>query len=138
MFTFRDDEHLQRVIRPFFGAEKPTAPPMCPGASAPIDVEPRVARPDRRHADEGLGDAEEDVADAPVCTQVMPWRIEDTERERGANDVQGSPRKAFAVRDGRLITGQQQRSGPRAGNDRDRGARHVSAASSTPRAGRSS
>ncbi len=41
--TFRDDEHLQRAIRTFFGAEEPAAP-MCHGASAPITVEPRVAR----------------------------------------------------------------------------------------------
>ena len=32
-------------------------------------------------------------------------------RERGANYVQGGLFKAFAVRDGRLITGQQQYSG---------------------------
>jgi putative intracellular protease/amidase len=37
----------------------------------------------------------------------MPWRVEDALRERGANYVQGGRFKAFAVRDGRLITGQQ-------------------------------
>jgi HK97 family phage major capsid protein len=42
--------------------------------------------------------------------QVMPWRIEDAARE-GANYVQGGLWKPFAVRDGRLITGQQQYSG---------------------------
>lgn len=41
----------------------------------------------------------------------MPWRIEDATIERDANSVQGGPFKAFAVRDGRLITGQQQYSG---------------------------
>jgi putative intracellular protease/amidase len=41
----------------------------------------------------------------------MPWRIEDAARERGANYVQGGRFKPFAVRDGRLITGQQQYSG---------------------------
>jgi putative intracellular protease/amidase len=41
----------------------------------------------------------------------MPWRVEDVLRERGANYVQGGLFKAFAVRDGRLITGQQQYSG---------------------------
>ena len=35
-------------------------------------------------------------------------RIEDELSERGANYVQGGLFKAFAVRDGRLITGQQQ------------------------------
>jgi putative intracellular protease/amidase len=39
---------------------------------------------------------------------VMPFRVEDELRQRGANYVQGGLFKAFAVRDGRLITGQQQ------------------------------
>jgi putative intracellular protease/amidase len=43
----------------------------------------------------------------------MPWRIEDALRERGANYVYGGLFKTFAVRDGRLITGQQQYSGRR-------------------------
>jgi putative intracellular protease/amidase len=43
--------------------------------------------------------------------QVMPWRIEDTAKERGANYIQAGRFKPFAVRDGRLITGQQQYSG---------------------------
>ncbi len=41
----------------------------------------------------------------------MPWHIEDAAKERGANYIQAGPFKAFAVRDGRLITGQQQYSG---------------------------
>jgi putative intracellular protease/amidase len=40
-----------------------------------------------------------------------PWRIEDVAKERGANYVQGGLFKPFVVRDGRLITGQQQYSG---------------------------
>jgi putative intracellular protease/amidase len=38
----------------------------------------------------------------------MPWRVEDALRERGANYVQCGRLEAFVVRDGRLITGQQQ------------------------------
>jgi putative intracellular protease/amidase len=34
--------------------------------------------------------------------------VEDVFRERGATYILGGPFKAFAVRDGRLITGQQQ------------------------------
>ena len=41
----------------------------------------------------------------------MPWRIEDAAKERGANYIQAGRFKHFAVRDGRLITGQQQYSG---------------------------
>ena len=43
----------------------------------------------------------------------MPYRIEDELRKRGANYVRGGLFRNFAVRDGRLITGQQQYSGPR-------------------------
>jgi putative intracellular protease/amidase len=41
----------------------------------------------------------------------MPWRLEDALRKRGANYIQAGLFKAFAVRDGRLVTGQQQYSG---------------------------
>jgi hypothetical protein len=41
----------------------------------------------------------------------MPWRVEDALRERGANYIHGGLCKTFVVRDGRLITGQQQYSG---------------------------
>lgn len=45
----------------------------------------------------------------------MPFRIEDELRRREANYVQGGLFKAFVVRDGRLITGQQQYSGAKVG-----------------------
>jgi hypothetical protein len=42
---------------------------------------------------------------------VMPWRIEDELKSLGANYVQAGAWKAFAIRDGNLITGQQNLSG---------------------------
>jgi putative intracellular protease/amidase len=41
----------------------------------------------------------------------MPFRIEDEARRLGANFVSQAPWREFAVRDGALITGQQQYSG---------------------------
>jgi putative intracellular protease/amidase len=41
----------------------------------------------------------------------MPWRIEPVLTEHGANYVSAGLFKAFAIRDGRLVTGQQQYSG---------------------------
>jgi hypothetical protein len=38
----------------------------------------------------------------------MPWRLEPARRERGANYISAGLFKAFAIRDGRLVTGQQQ------------------------------
>ena len=59
----------------------------------------------------GFANVEEDFVDRAVGQKVMPYRIEDELRKRGANYTQGGLLKAFAVRDGRLITGQQQYSG---------------------------
>jgi putative intracellular protease/amidase len=37
----------------------------------------------------------------------MPWRIEDELKALGANYIQAGRWKGFAIRDGHLITGQQ-------------------------------
>ena len=113
MFTFRSNGDLQAAIRTFYEAEKPTAA-LCHGVSALIDVR----LPDGSYLIDGrtvtgFANVEEAEADAIVGTQVMPWHIEDAARERGANYVEGGKWKPFAVRDGRLITGQQQYSGKR-------------------------
>jgi putative intracellular protease/amidase len=67
----------------------------------------------------GFANVEEDFADnavwdmklLPRDKHVMPWRIEDQMRETGANYIQAGLWKSFAVRDGNLITGQQNFSG---------------------------
>ena len=59
----------------------------------------------------GFANVEENFGDAAVGRTIMPYRIEDEARRRGANYVQGGLFKAFAVRDMNLITGQQQYSG---------------------------
>jgi putative intracellular protease/amidase len=41
----------------------------------------------------------------------MPWRIEDELQALGANYVQAGLWKGFAIRDGNLVTGQQNFSG---------------------------
>jgi putative intracellular protease/amidase len=111
MFSFRDNADLQAALRRFYEAEKPTAA-LCHGVSALVDV--RLSDGsylvDGRTVT-GFANVEEQAADEAVGTTVMPWHIEDALRERGANYVEGGLWKAFAVRDGRLITGQQQYSG---------------------------
>ena len=67
----------------------------------------------------GFANVEEDDADDAVWSMgllprgkhLMPWRIEDELRKLGANFVQAGRWRAFAVRDGNLITGQQNFSG---------------------------
>lgn len=67
----------------------------------------------------GFANVEEDFADRAVWDagylardrHVMPWRIEDELKALGANYVQAGLWRSFAVRDGNLITGQQNFSG---------------------------
>jgi putative intracellular protease/amidase len=67
----------------------------------------------------GFANVEEDFADnavwdygvLPRDQHLMPWRIEDALRGIGANYVQAGLWRSFAVRDGNLITGQQNFSG---------------------------
>ena len=42
---------------------------------------------------------------------VMPWRVEDEIKKIGVNYVQAGLWRGFAIRDGNLITGQQNFSG---------------------------
>lgn len=67
----------------------------------------------------GFANVEEDFADDAVRrigalgpdAHLMPWRIEDELEKLGANYVQAGRWRGFAVRDGNLITGQQNFSG---------------------------
>jgi putative intracellular protease/amidase len=67
----------------------------------------------------GFANVEEDFADNAVWsmgmlardTHIMPWRIEDALKNLGANYIQSGLWRGFAVRDGNLITGQQNFSG---------------------------
>lgn len=111
MYQFREHPDLQRALAQFYEAEKPTAA-LCHGTAALIDV--RLS--DGTYLVEGrtmtgFADVEEDAANEAAGQTVQPWRIEDAARERGAHYVQGGLWKAFAIRDDRLITGQQQYSG---------------------------
>ena len=67
----------------------------------------------------GKPNVEEDFSDQfvwdsgalPPGTHFMPWRIEDELKKLGANYVHAGLWKGFAIRDGNLITGQQNFSG---------------------------
>jgi putative intracellular protease/amidase len=111
MFGFRENDVLRDAITHFYEAQKPTAA-LCHGVSAFIDAKLR----DGSYLIEGktmtgFANVEEDIGAQFVGKEVFPWRIENAARERGANFVHRGAWKAFAIRDGRLITGQQQYSG---------------------------
>jgi putative intracellular protease/amidase len=108
MFGFRGDERVHRALRRFYEAEKPTCV-YCHGTAALVDLK----LSDGSYLVDGktvtgFANVEEEFSDTFVGQKVMPFRIEDELKQRGANYVQGGLFKAFAVRDGRLITGQQQ------------------------------
>jgi putative intracellular protease/amidase len=113
MFTFRDDAGLQTALARFYESGRATAA-LCHGTAALVDA--RLSDGSYLVAGRtvtGFANVEEEAADAAVGTKVMPWHIEDALRERGANYIEGGLWRTFAVRDGNLITGQQQHSGRR-------------------------
>jgi putative intracellular protease/amidase len=111
MFQFREHAGLKRAIAHFYERRKPTAA-LCHGTCALLDVQ--LADGSHLIAGRtltGFANVEEDFGDAAVGRRIMPFRIEDEARRRGANYVQAGLFKAFAIRDMNLITGQQQYSG---------------------------
>lgn len=111
MFTYRGHEGLATAIRSMYEAEKPVAA-YCHGLAALVDL--HLSDGSYLVAGKtvtGFSDVEEDYSDKAAGVQVMPWRLEPVLRERGANYIQGGLFKAFTIRDGRLVTGQQQYSG---------------------------
>jgi len=119
MFTFATATDLQRVFVAFHEAGK-VAAALCHGVALLAytigsDGQPLV----RGKTITGFANVEEDFADNAVWSygmlpqgqSLMPWRIEDRLRELGGNFVQAGLWRAFAIRDGNLITGQQNFSG---------------------------
>jgi len=99
---------LKRCIATFYESNRLTCA-FCHGVSALVDV--KLSNGEylvKGKTITGFANVEEEYGDAFVGKKIMPWRLEDALRERGANYVQGGLFKAFAVRDGNLTTGQQQ------------------------------
>jgi putative intracellular protease/amidase len=119
MFTFEKAKDLHRRFVEFYEAGKITCA-LCHGTAVL-----RYAKlSNGRYLVEGktvtgFANVEEDYADEAVWKMellsrdkhIMPWRIEDELRKLGANYVQAGLWRGFAIRDGNLITGQQQFSG---------------------------
>jgi len=119
MFTFEQATELQRKFVEFHEAGKVTAA-LCHG----VAVLAYAKGSDGEYLAKGrtvtgFANVEEDFADNAVWSygilprdkHVMPWRIEDRLKKIGANYVQAGLWRSFPVRDGNLITGQQNFSG---------------------------
>jgi putative intracellular protease/amidase len=111
MFTFQGAAGLQELFTQFHRAGKVSAA-LCHGVSLLLYLKAQDGRPfvaGRRIT--GFADSEEDFADKAVGRKLMPFRIEDEARKLGAEFVAAPAFQPHAVRDGNLITGQQQHSG---------------------------
>lgn len=111
MFTFADERALQEKFLEFDRAGRITAA-LCHGTSLLL----HLRREDGRAFVEGrrmtgFANSEEDAADAAVGQTLMPFRIEDEAAALGARFEVAPAFEPHVVRDGRLITGQQQNSG---------------------------
>jgi putative intracellular protease/amidase len=111
MFTFRQDTNLIQGFVNFYKTGKPTAA-LCHGTC--VLLETKLSNREyliQGKTITGFANSEEDYADRIVGQQVMPFRIEDEAKRLGANFVTKEAFSPHAVRDGHLITGQQQNSG---------------------------
>jgi putative intracellular protease/amidase len=111
MFTFRQSQALIQLFENFYATGKPTAA-LCHGTC--VLLEAKLA--DGTYLIQGktitgFANSEEDYADGVVGQKVMPFRIEDEAIALGANFVTKAAFSPHAVKDGNLITGQQQNSG---------------------------
>ncbi|MEL6428017.1 MAG: type 1 glutamine amidotransferase domain-containing protein [Planctomycetota bacterium] len=112
MYTFRGNQSLMDFFAGFHATGKPTAA-ICHGTAILLDTKNASGELlVRGKTWTGFSNAEEDFADAAVGQKIQPFRIEDEARLIDDTSFQVSaPFAAYAVRDGNLITGQQQNSG---------------------------
>ena len=110
MFTFQDADSLQEAFEAFYASGKPSIA-LCHGTSLLLYLQegnrPFVEGKEMT----GFTNEEEDQADASVGMKVMPFRIEEEAIKLGAHFKKTEPWTPYVVRDGHLITGQQQESG---------------------------
>jgi putative intracellular protease/amidase len=112
MYTFRGNAALESLVARFHDGGKVTAL-VCHATCLLLDT--KLASGDllvKGKTWTGFANSEEQFADAFVGKRIQPFWIEDEARKMaGTNFVVDQMFREFAVRDGRLVTGQQQYSG---------------------------
>ena len=112
MVTFRNNDKVQSLLRRFYEASKVTAL-VCHSTCLLLDA--TLSSGERLVKNKtwtGFSNAEEAVADEAVGQRLQPFWIEDEARKLpDTNFIVDQPFRSFAVRDGHLVTGQQQNSG---------------------------
>lgn len=112
MFTFRGNPRVQRLVAAFYEAGRVTAL-VCHATC--VLLETRLSSGEllvQGKTWTGFANSEEQFADNFVGQRIQPFWIEDEARRiEGTNFVVDQRFREFAVRDGLLVTGQQQFSG---------------------------
>jgi putative intracellular protease/amidase len=111
MFTFKEETELHNTFLEFYNKGKVSAA-LCHGTSLLLYLKDGDGKPIIQGKKiTGFTDEEEDFADKAVGKKVMPFRIEDEAKKLGAEFQKAKAFTPFAIKDGNLITGQQQHSG---------------------------
>lgn len=112
MYTFAENPVVHQAIAHFYASGKPTAV-ICHATCALLkarDASGKLVVDGKTWT--GFANSEEDYADAYVGKRIQPFRIEEEAKKlAGTNFIVAGRFKSHAMRDGNLITGQQQYSG---------------------------
>jgi putative intracellular protease/amidase/esterase/lipase len=115
MYTMYKNAEIGKFVSDFYQTGKPTAA-ICHGTCVLLDAKLSNGKylvQGKRWT--GFANSEENYADAYVGMKIQPFRIEDEARKMPESKFEVAHMfEAFAVRDGNLITGQQQNSGAKA------------------------
>lgn len=111
MYTFRNDQRVKDLVGSFLAKDR-IAAVVCHATAVLLDAElPTGELVVAGRTWTGFANSEEDVADSYVGQRIQPFRIEDEARNmEGTNFIVHGAFRPHAVRDGNLITGQQQNS----------------------------
>lgn len=115
MYTFIDNQNLHKLVVDFYESGKVVGI-VCHAACVLL----KAKTPDGKFLVDGktwtgFANSEEQFADNFVGKKIQPFWIEDEAKKiPNTNFITGGMFKPFAIRDGRLITGQQQYSGAEA------------------------
>jgi len=112
MYTYRGNTALQKLFVSFYEACKPSAA-VCHSTTLLLEAKKSTGEllvTGKRWT--GFANSEEEFADKAVGQKIQPYRIEDEARKISNTSFKvAAAFSSFAIRDGHLITGQQQNSG---------------------------
>ncbi|NRA66806.1 MAG: type 1 glutamine amidotransferase domain-containing protein [Pseudobacteriovorax sp.] len=112
MYTFRGNKGLMKFVADFYESGKPTAL-VCHSTAVLLDTKLSSGRLlVKGKTWTGFADSEEKYADKAVGQKIQPFWIETEARKiKGTKFKVKAPFTPYAIKDGNLITGQQQASG---------------------------